>query len=265
MKKKLFSIILSFIMAATMMPIMTSTAFAVEGRGFEGDPWILGGDARTTRVLKAYLAGSKLTITGTGTADLIRTEDEVPWNDKRDKIVNVVIDEGVRQVPNYAFTDCANIKSIKLPSTIASIGVHAFENCTGLRDINIPKGLGAMPGTAFMGCSSLAYITVDPDNSKYTVVDGVLYDKSMQKLIKYPAKKAGTSFTIPSSVKTIDLYAFEGNENLQKIVFPKELGSLSISTSAFSNCKNLATLVFETSNVPTLSSTAFRGCSLKEI
>lgn len=37
----------------------------------------------------------------------------------------------------FAFYDCANFISIKIPSSVSAIGNHAFQNCVNLSDINI--------------------------------------------------------------------------------------------------------------------------------
>ena len=62
---------------------------------------------------------------------------------------------------------------------------------------------------AFFGCTSLTAITVDPLNSAYSSVAGVLFNKSQTTLIQFPEGKAG-SYAIPNSVTSIGDSAFYG-------------------------------------------------------
>ena len=93
--------------------------------------------------------------------------------------------KSVTSIDNYAFKDCISLTSITVPSSVTSIIINAF-----------------------YGCSSLVNVTVDEANTKYTSVDGVLYDKNKTTLVCYPAGKTATSFTVPSSVTYIGIYTF---------------------------------------------------------
>lgn len=66
--------------------------------------------------------------------------------------------------------------------------------------------------------SSLESITVDAGNSFYKAIDGVLYDKGVERVITYPRGKEGTVYEMPETVKIVETRAFEMNEKIEKIV-----------------------------------------------
>ena len=108
-------------------------------------------------------------------------------------------------------------------------------------------------GAGVLSCTSLTTITVDPLNSFYSSVDGVLFDKSQTTLIQCPGGKAG-SYTVPNSVTNIGGYAFESCHNLTRLTIPKSVSS--IGDGAFADCTNLRRFCFE-GNAPKSVSSDF--------
>ena len=51
-----------------------------------------------------------------------------------------------------------------------------------------------------MFCNELASISVSKNNSNYSDINGILFDKCLTTLIAYPAAKQDTSYTIPDGV-----------------------------------------------------------------
>ena len=91
--------------------------------------------------------------------------------------------------------------------TVARIGDHAFSHCIGLTSVTIPNSVTEIGLQPFFGCLNLTDIIVDPENSSYCSIDGVLYDKKVSILINCPEGKKG-SLTIPGSVTTIGIGTF---------------------------------------------------------
>ncbi len=75
--------------------------------------------------------------------------------------------------------------------------------------------------SAFFKCESLSSINVDDESMFFTDIDGVLFDKQMKTLIKYPSKKSDKSFIIPDSVTKIEASAFYGCDFLTSIKVDK--------------------------------------------
>jgi len=61
-------------------------------------------------------------------------------------------------VPWYAFSECKELTSIKLPASLTTIGRNAFQNCTALTSIKLPPSLSVLMNAAFSGCISLTSV-----------------------------------------------------------------------------------------------------------
>jgi len=84
--------------------------------------------------VKAELNNGTLIISGTGAmADFSSTG--APWHNVRSSIKKVLIYYGVTSIGNFAFSDCAELRSITLPEGITSVGLYSFNNCIGLTEI----------------------------------------------------------------------------------------------------------------------------------
>ena len=174
----------------------------------------------------------------------------------------------VRYIGNNAFRDHADIISVNIGENVESIRYMAFSGCSGLTSIYIPKSvtdINSYDGTMFVGCNNLASIIVESGNKKYDSRNNcnALIETSTNKLI------AGCKNTIiPGSVETIGQKAFYGCSGLISAVIPQgvtsisaqafegcgDLTSVTISSSvtsiaeAFSNCKNLSSIVVDNGN-----------------
>lgn len=107
-----------------------------------------------------------------------------------------------------------NVTSISIPATITDIAVSRIYTHT----------------------SEMQSITVDENNSIYSSVDGVLFNKDKTTLYKYPSKKEGMSYVVPSTVTEIRGFGFSGSE-INSIELPD--GLKKINDGAFVGCSNL--------------------------
>jgi hypothetical protein len=134
--------------------------------------------------------------------------------------------------------------SFTIPNSVTSIGYYAFHRCTNLTSVIIPDSVTSIGETAFAGCTSLATIDVGGNNTAYSSLDGVLYDKAQTTLIAYPAGKTDASFTIPNSVTYIgnDAFLFYGSGSLASVIIPNSV--TYIGEWAFFYCSSLASVTF---------------------
>jgi len=79
---------------------------------------------------------------------------------------------------------------------VVGIASNAFTNCSLLPSVTIPASVASICANPFAQCSRATAITVDPGNSSYASVAGVLFDKNLTTLIAYPAARASFSLRI---------------------------------------------------------------------
>ena len=201
-----------------------------------------------------------------------------------DSLERVFIPDSVTQIGDCAFYECSNLTEIPIPKTIKSIGERVFENCEKLTSIIIPDtvtsieerafyccsemtsifipaSVSSIGNNAFGNCDKLKEITVSDDNKYYTSKEGVLFDKSMSKLICYPEGKEGTSYTIPESVTSLEPYALQGS-SLNTIQLPNKL--TLIREGALSYMSGISSINIP-ENVTDIEPNAFAFSGLTEI
>ena len=103
---------------------------------------------------------------------------------------------------------------------------------------------------------------VSPDNQYYSSEDGVLFNKNKTELVRYPEKKEGSMYKIPSSVTRVGSFSFY----FTNLAYIKILSSvIEIDSEAFSNCINLEDIEIP-SSVTKMDSNVFSSCTnLKSI
>ena len=133
-------------------------------------------------------------------------------------LTKVTIPSSVTTIERYAFQSCTNLTSVIIPPGVTSIGDGAFEWCYSLTDVTIPASVTSLGGGegAFLGCTKLTAITVDPLNTVYRSVNGVLFNYGLTTLLQCPGGKVG-SYAIPTGVTSIGFGAFCGCVNLLAI------------------------------------------------
>lgn len=140
-------------------------------------------------------------------------------------------------LPDYSFRNCRWLTSLAIPNSINSIGAFAFSNCTNLISISILRGISEIGYSAFSNCNALNEINVADENTDYSSVDGVLFDKERKILIQYPTGNSRTNYQIPHGVIEIGSSSFRGCGNLSSVIIPN--GVTLIRDNAFKECLNL--------------------------
>ena len=142
-----------------------------------------------------------------------------------------------------------------IPNSVTYIGWNAFLYCYSLTSMTIPNSVTFIGGYAFNGCSGLENIYVEPENTSYSSIDGILYSKDATSIIKVPATK--NYVTIPNSVTSIEDYAFEDCSGLTSVTIPNSV--TSIGYYAFEWCSGLTSVTIPNS-VTSIGKGAFEGC-----
>ena len=174
--------------------------------------------------------------------------DDIPWGtisvggedyDLGSQVKDVIIEDGVTYIGDYAFSCLSNLESITIPGSVIRVGYNAFSGCSdfsiiisdgvtsigdgeysfsdisGFTSVTIPDSVTSIGNEAFSGCTGLASITI-PD-SVTSIGDKAFYDCTSL-----------ASITIPDSVTSIGGEAFRGCTSLTGITIPDGVTSIEI-------------------------------------
>ncbi|MBQ2601551.1 MAG: leucine-rich repeat domain-containing protein [Treponema sp.] len=172
---------------------------------------------------------------------------------------SVSLSSTVKEIGSQAFTSCADLTSIDMPSVV-SIEAYAFSKCPKLVSVSIPETVRRCDGSAFAGCTSLENISVASGNTQYKSIGGAVYTADGKTLVEWPAAKGDV--TVSSSVQSIGTFAFNGCSELKSVSLPSVE---SIGHHAFDACKSLESVDLGPS-VVSIGSHAFSNClSIKSL
>ncbi|HHX66762.1 MAG TPA: leucine-rich repeat protein [Gallicola sp.] len=186
-----------------------------------------------------------------------------------DKLFNFAISlnkitfpESVKEIGDYSFANTQNLGTLTLPNSVEEIGEGIFFNASGLTTVNLPSSLKKLSENAFIFTENLREINISSSNNYFKTVSGILYNKDMTTLLKFPERKLLATYAIPEGVKTIGYGAFSFNFYLLSVDFADSIET--IGYSAFAATRDLYTIrINETSNLKTIESYAFEETSLK--
>jgi len=140
---------------------------------------------------------------------------------------------------------------------VTGIEEGAFEGNNNLTSLMIPSTITFIEVSAFFECTSLTAIDVDTNNPVYSSVGGVLFDKSQTRLIEYPPGNVATSYTMPDSVLSVGLHAFQDCINLNSVTIGNDV--TIIDKEAFDYCPSLIDVIIP-SSVIGIGDFAFEYC-----
>ena len=110
----------------------------------------------------------------------------------------------------YAYNDKLN--RVYISDSVTEIAAGVCRGCKNLEEVFISKNVRKVSPFSFRDCPRLKKICVDRNNEKLASVNGVLFDKKVETLLKAPTtiKKC----VIPHGVTSIGDYAFWGCSSL---------------------------------------------------
>lgn len=178
---------------------------------------------------------------------------------KKDKTFSVPDD--VTSIGQNAFAYCEYITSIKFSnsSSLRSIRQAAFYRCTALKSFRVPGNVEVIENNVFVMCEKLSAITADAKNKYFANIGGVLFDKSGETLLIFPAGMREEEYVVPASVKTLAYESFCYCLNLKVVTFEEGSKLSVIKDSAFYNCEELTYLALPDS-LHTIEKYAFLDC-----
>jgi hypothetical protein len=160
----------------------------------------------------------------------------------------------VISIGDNAFASCRSLTNVTILNGLLSIGFYAFSS-SGLSSVTIPMSVTNIGAEAFAWCPNLTMINVDSKNSFYSSPGGVLFDKSLTRLIQYPSGLSG-SYTISNGVTSIGPEAFS-TSGLTGVTIPNSV--TNIGGDAFMDTP--LTSVTIPGSVTTIQGATFAGCT----
>ena len=178
-----------------------------------------------------------------------------------------------------------DVQEVSIPETIKKID-YSFRYCYKLKEFNLKNVRFIESYNNFVQCPSLESFQLNEDNPAYSVRDGMLYNKAGDTLIFVPAGRYKISYKLeipegtitigedafslgkiekiicPSTLVSIDTFAFDLNTNLRSILFNK--GLKRIGYGAFLHCTNLTDISLP-EGLEEIGYAAFEGCPLRRV
>ena len=274
MKKKFnkaIAVLLALLMVTTTISVFPLTVLSAEGTE---EP--VGATSGTSGDCTWTNNNGHVTISGEGRMADYRYYTDSPWYGQGVK--SVVIEQGVTNVGNRAFTFCYDLESVSMADSVTEIGYYSFGNCKLLSEISLSNSLQKIGGSAFLNnrklnnvvipasvtsigedvfksCESMTNISVDSANTVYDSRDNcnaIIKTESNTLIYGFP----GT--VIPNSVRTIGEKAFYYIDSITSVTIPD--GVTTIEEDAFLGCYNLKTVSLPDS-VSSIEDSAFQSCS----
>ncbi len=230
----------------------------------------------------AFYGCKKLRNVDFATSKLVRIGD---WTFAEcSNLQTIKISEGVESIWMNAFWGCEQLISVSLPSTLTWLSDRVFFGCASLSSITLPSSLERIGSGVFGGCESLQKINVEPGSNFFASIDGVLYNKDITELIKFPEGSSLSEYTLPETVTELPNGAFSSCKLLKQVNLHQGISAisnyafmdsgikyvtlpesvLSIGDGAFNGCKSLHDF-YAPESVVTIGEQAFAGSNLQGI
>lgn len=168
------------------------------------------------------------------------------------------IPDSVTSLGEGVFRNCGGLVSIAVPGSLKSLGVFTFEGCVALSQVEIPEGVESGGSRAFSGCTNLtsitlpstvlevsgfineapalAWVSVHPDNPTLRSIDGVVYSKDGETLVRCPQGRQAEHYVNPGTV-TIGARSFQYCHLLSRVMLENSV--TQIQDMAFFGCRSL--------------------------
>ena len=227
--------------------------------------------AEETAVTYTYENGT-LTFRGTGAIEKQTDGEENPWRSYKDTATNLVIEVGITEIGDSAFSGFTKLQKISLPKGLKLLGDNCFEKCSSLTRVDIPRRVTTWRDYCFKDCTSLTNVSIGRVLQEDTVAVGenpFLGDKALESitveaghpylyvqdhalvcrskygwntLVTYPEGLTDLSYCIPEGVDTVGDMAFAGNQSLQSLSMKSSV--TRIEGRAFWNMTSLKEIRF---------------------
>ncbi len=191
-----------------------------------------------TNAIWSYADGV-LTISGTGSATLVNYDH--PWEAYIPEITTAVVEEGITSLSQCFFYNHTALASVSLPDSLTTIGEQVFQACDALTEVTIPKNvtnIGNDRAAFVFSCNQLQAIHVDPENTSFYSIDGVLFSYAKEALLCFPEGKTAATYTVPAGIKTVARGAFT-YAAINQVILPDGLQTLEDAAFLYSDITSI--------------------------
>ena len=147
-----------------------------------------------------------------------------------ERLVDLVIPDGVEKISKFSFFGCTSIQSLTLGADVKTIADLAFHSCSELASVTFNDKLETVAQYAFFGCRKMSCELKFPD----TLVSIGNYAFANASLV--------TALDLGSSVTTVGQAAFQGCAKITEVTIPETV--TYIGKYAFQYCNSLKSVVF---------------------
>ena len=169
----------------------------------------------------------------------------------------------VKEIGQYAFKDCKNLKSIVLPEGLQTIAHGSFQG-TGITSVTFPSTIKSIGGYLFSGCNitSVTFAGNISSEDFYGFLEGITSESITvhSTAVGHYWFKENTTLkkvVLDKNVREIGVYAFKDCTSLKEIQLNE--GLTKIKGAAFENCKFTSIKLPE--SLTEIGGSAFSGCS----
>lgn len=180
----------------------------------------------------------------------------------------VSLPSSVTSIESSAFANCPRLIPMAMPSKLTKLADGVFANCTSLTTMSIPSKVTAIGNNAFSGCSSLSSVSIP--SGVTTIGSAAFKDCSALASISLPSKlkkvesetfvncRALTKVELPSALESVANGSFAGCEKLVSISIPPCVSSIS---EVFPYRPGKLTNITLVGNWTSIGASLFVGCS----
>lgn len=215
-----------------------------------------------------------LKISGTGQMEDYTSYRTIPWYFMTDQIKEVVIENGITNIADYAFYQCENLEQVTFGDTVETIGAKAFGYCSSLKAIPFPDSVKTIGDSCFIGCSGVTELTLNKGVT--SVGPGAFSGMNSLEKIQWNAESIGDfsmydqpfsrdmnastklTVTFGTGVTRIPAYIFSQYGSVYKIVMSDSVEV--VGAAAFDSCISLEEIVFS-QNLKEIENNVFSGCT----
>ena len=195
-----------------------------------------------------------ITFNALNCVNMVTMENNVPMPAFENNALSAVnFGNKVEIIPDYAFSNCPNLKTFTIPASVRHIGYKAFFGCKALQSITIPEGVTSIGGLAFADCNGLVDVTFNA-----TRCTGAAKIENGQPLSAFHNSKSIKNVTLGTDVETLPDYLFFGCSSLNTVNIPQKVKTIGNNT--FAGCINLTTINYNSEHCE--ETLAFNGCSV---